>query len=132
MKNTSQNRTLPIRPIVIWAALLFSLSSFSLLHGQESRANLEGHVTDQQGAIVPGADADLIVVDLKRRAKITKDLLHTVTPWSVYEGWDVSGWPVMTLVRGHIVMEWPEGEPRATVTDASVGQYLRRHLQSGV
>jgi dihydropyrimidinase len=62
----------------------------------------------RKGAIVPGADADLIVVDLKRRATITKELLHTVTPWSIYEGWEVTGWPVMTLVRGHIVMEWPE------------------------
>jgi len=86
----------------------------------------------KKGAIVPGADADLIVVDLKRRAKITKDLLHTATPWSVYEGWDVTGWPVMTLVRGAIVMEWPEGEPRAKVTDASVGQYLRRQLKGNV
>jgi dihydropyrimidinase/dihydroorotase len=82
----------------------------------------------KKGAILPGADADLVVVDLKRRAKITKELLHTVTPWSVYEGWDVTGWPVMTLVRGNIVMEWPEGAPRATVTEASVGQYVRRQL----
>ncbi|HSF48998.1 MAG TPA: amidohydrolase family protein, partial [Burkholderiales bacterium] len=82
----------------------------------------------KKGAIVPGADADLVVIDLKRRAKITKELLQTVTPWSIYEGWDVMGWPVMTLVRGNIVMEWPDGAPRATVTNASVGQYLRREL----
>jgi hypothetical protein len=69
---------------------------------------------------------------LKRRAKITKDLLHTVTPWSVYEGWDVTGWPVLTLVRGNIVMEWPEGEPRAKVTAASVGRYLRRQLNRSI
>ena len=80
----------------------------------------------KKGAILPGADADLIVVDLKRRAKITKELLHTITPWSIYEGWEVTGWPVMTLVRGNVVMEWPENEPRAKVTDASVGQYVRR------
>ena len=82
----------------------------------------------KKGAIVPGADADLIVVDLKRRATVTKQLLQTITPWSVYEGREVTGWPVMTLVRGNIVMEWPEGEPRAKVTQASVGQYLRREL----
>jgi dihydroorotase-like cyclic amidohydrolase len=82
----------------------------------------------KKGVILPGADADLVVVDLKRRAKITKELLHTVTPWSVYEGWDVTGWPVMTLVRGNIVMEWPEDAPRAMVTEASTGQYLRRSL----
>jgi len=80
----------------------------------------------RKGVIVPGADADLIVVDLKRRATITKQLLHTITPWSIYEGWDVTGWPVMTLVRGNVVMEWPENEPRAKVTEASVGQYLKR------
>jgi dihydropyrimidinase len=82
----------------------------------------------RKGAIVPGADADLIVVDLKRRATITKQLLHTITPWSIYEGWDVTGWPVMTLVRGNVVMEWPEGEARAKVTEASVGQYIKRAL----
>ncbi|MGH7793790.1 MAG: dihydroorotase [Candidatus Binatia bacterium] len=84
----------------------------------------------KKGAIIPGADADLIIVDLKRRKKITKELLHTITPWSVYEGWDVTGWPVMTLVRGNIVMEWPEDAPRAKVTDASPGEYLRRQLAS--
>ena len=82
----------------------------------------------KKGAITVGADADLVVVDLKRRVKITRNMLHTVTPWSIYEGWDVTGWPVMTLVRGNIVMEWLEGEPRARVSDASVGQYLRRQL----
>lgn len=82
----------------------------------------------KKGAILPGADADLIVVDLKRRATITRELLHTITPWSVYEGWDVTGWPVMTLVRGQVVMEWPENTPRAQVTKASPGQYLRRQV----
>jgi dihydropyrimidinase len=51
-----------------------------------------------------------------------------VTPWSIYEGWDVTGWPVMTIVRGNIVMEWPDNTPRAKVTDASPGQYLRRMI----
>jgi dihydropyrimidinase/dihydroorotase len=80
----------------------------------------------QKGVILPGADADLVVVDLKRRATVTKALLHTVTPWSVYEGWEVTGWPVMTIVRGQIVMEWPAGAPRAAVTRDSPGQYVRR------
>ena len=82
----------------------------------------------KKGVIIPGADADLIVVDLKRRATVTKQLLHTVTPWSIYEGWDVTGWPVMTLVRGNVVMEWPDGAPRANVTDAAPGRYVTRQL----
>ena len=84
----------------------------------------------KKGVILPGADADLIVVDLKRRAKITQDLLHTVTAWSVYEGREVTGWPVMTVVRGNIVMEWPQDDARAKVTNSSPGQYLRRQIGS--
>jgi len=82
----------------------------------------------KKGAILPGADGDFVVVDLKRRVKITREILHTITPWSIYEGRDVTGWPVMTIVRGNIVMQWPDDEPRAWVTDAAIGQYQRRQL----
>src|SRR5205807_6565991 len=54
----------------------------------------------KKGAILPGADADLVVIDLMRRAKMTKELLNTITPGWVYEGGEDTGWPVITLVRG--------------------------------
>jgi dihydropyrimidinase/dihydroorotase len=82
----------------------------------------------KKGAIVPGADADLVVVDLERKVKITREILHTVTPWTIYDGWEATGWPVMTLVHGHIVMEWPRGESRARISAAAPGQYQRRKL----
>lgn len=82
----------------------------------------------KKGAIVPGADADLVVVDLQRKVKITREILHTVTPWTIYDGWEATGWPVITLVRGHIVAHWPEGEPRARISDTSPGEYQRRNL----
>ena len=82
----------------------------------------------KKGAIVPGADADIVVVDLERKVKITRDILHTVTPWTIYDGWEATGWPVMTMVRGNIVMEWPAGEPRARINDGSPGEYQRRQL----
>jgi hypothetical protein len=40
----------------------------------------------------------------------------------------VTGWPIMTLVRGNIVMEWPDDAGRAKVTDAFQGQYVRRQF----
>src|SRR5215475_12251896 len=49
-----------IRPGVIWVALLLTTLSFNPLQAQESRAILEGRVTDQQGAIVPGATVAVI------------------------------------------------------------------------
>jgi len=82
----------------------------------------------QKGAIAVGSDADLVVVDLQRRARMTRDMLHTVTPWTIFEGREVTGWPVMTVLRGQVVMEWPEGEPRSRVVGSPSGQYLKRRL----
>jgi hypothetical protein len=67
-------------------------------------------------------------VDLERKVKITRDILHTVTPWTIYDGWEATSWPVMTMVRGHIVMEYPEGGPRARISDGWPGEYQRRRL----
>jgi dihydropyrimidinase len=83
----------------------------------------------RKGAIQVGADADLVIADLDREATITKDMLHTVTPWSVYEGRHVKGWPVLTLLRGEVVMEWPDDAPRAQVVGPPRGRYLRRTLE---
>ena len=82
----------------------------------------------RKGAIAVDSDADMVVVDLKRRARMTRDMLHTATPWTIYEGREVTGWPVMTVLRGQVVMEWPEGVPRARVIGPPTGQYLRRRL----
>ena len=85
----------------------------------------------RKGAIQVGADADLVVADLDREVTITKDILHTVTPWSVYEGRRVKGWPVLTLLRGEVVMEWPDDAPRAQIVGSPRGRYLRRTLHTG-
>lgn len=61
-----------------------------------------------KGRIVVGYDADFTVVDLKRRATITRDWIASKSQWSPYEGVEVTGWPVGTFVRGRKVM-W-EGE----------------------
>lgn len=61
-----------------------------------------------KGRIVVGYDADFTVVDLKRRATITRDWIASKSQWSPYEGVEVTGWPVGTFVRGRKAM-W-EGE----------------------
>src|ERR671933_1967620 len=69
----------------------------------------------RKGAIQVGSDADLVVADLAREATITNDILYTAKPWTVYEGRLVRGWPVMTLLRGEVVMEWPEDAPKPQI-----------------
>src|SRR5262249_28015143 len=61
-----------------------------------------------KGRIVVGYDGDLTVVDLKRRQTITNAWIASRAGWTPYDGAEVTGWPVGTLVRGARVM-W-EGE----------------------
>jgi dihydroorotase len=59
----------------------------------------------RKGAIVPGADADLAIVDLGREWTIADAALQSrsrITPWN---GRRVQGLPIHTLVRGRFVMK---------------------------
>ena len=58
----------------------------------------------RKGAIQDGADADLVLVDLTRRETLAADRLHSRGKVSAFEGQEVVGWPVATLVRGRVVM----------------------------
>jgi dihydroorotase len=64
----------------------------------------------RKGRIAAGYDADLTVVDLKRRQTITNAWIASRAGWTPYDGVTVTGWPVGTFVRGKAVM-W-EGELR--------------------
>ena len=57
-----------------------------------------------KGRIAVGYDADLTVVDLKRRATITDGWIASRAGWTPYNGVGVTGWPVGTFVRGHKAM----------------------------
>ncbi|HEY1941958.1 MAG TPA: dihydroorotase [Roseiarcus sp.] len=61
-----------------------------------------------KGRIAAGYDADFTIVDLKRRETIRDSWIASRCGWTPYDGRDVTGWPVGTLVRGRRVM-W-EGE----------------------
>ena len=54
----------------------------------------------RKGVIQPGADADLAIWDLDVKRMITMDDLHHDGDYSPWEGWKVSAWPVMTVLRG--------------------------------
>jgi len=57
-----------------------------------------------KGRIAAGYDADLTVVDLKRRETISDAWIASRAGWTPYNGQTVTGWPVGTLVRGKRVM----------------------------
>lgn len=72
-----------------------------------------------KGRIAVGYDADLTIVDLKRTQTISNDWVASRAGWTPYDGVEVTGWPVGTIVRGHRVM-W-----QGKLLTPSVGQPMR-------
>lgn len=75
----------------------------------------------RKGVIREGSDADLVLIDLSRKVRITAEKLHYKVGWTPYEGTIVKGVPVMTISRGVVVAE--DGE---AVGDPGHGQFLAR------
>ena len=66
-----------------------------------------------KGRIAVGYDADLTIVDLARTQTITKAWIQSRSQWTPYDGVEVKGWPVGTIVRGRRVMWDGEIEAKA-------------------
>src|SRR6185437_3238070 len=58
----------------------------------------------RKGRIAAGYDADLTIVDLKRRETIANEWVASKAGWTPYDGVEVAGWPVGTIVNGRTVM----------------------------
>lgn len=80
-------------------------------------------LSDRKGAIAPGMDADLVVVDMDRTETLGAERLLSRGKVSVYEGREVTGVPVMTFVRGELV-----AEDGAIVDDTPRGRMVRPHM----
>jgi dihydroorotase len=72
-----------------------------------------------KGRLAAGYDADFTVVDLKRQRMIRNDWLATPAGWTPFDGTVCTGWPIMTIIRGHVAMREdavlgaPAGKPVA-------------------
>jgi dihydropyrimidinase len=59
----------------------------------------------KKGVIRAGADADLVLWAPDRRGVVAAEADLSKSDYSVYEGWTVTGWPVLTIRRGEVVFE---------------------------
>lgn len=59
----------------------------------------------QKGTIAVGSDADLALWDPDKRVRVTSDLLHDATGYTPYLGRELTGWPVVVLSRGEVIIE---------------------------
>lgn len=76
----------------------------------------------RKGAIAVGSDADIVIFDPTVKRKLRAEEMHEAD-YSPWEGYELAGWPAVTLVRGKVVVENGSfhGDPRR-------GEYIRRKL----
>jgi dihydroorotase len=106
-----------------------TLVPIMLTHVAEGRLTLERFVDlsshgpqrifglAEKGRIAKGYHADLTIVDLAARRTIRHDDMATRSAWTPFDGMEAKGWPIVTIVRGQVVMREDEivtphaGEP---------------------
>ncbi|WP_419899788.1 dihydroorotase [Roseomonas sp. USHLN139] len=66
-----------------------------------------------KGRLAAGYDADFTVVDMKKSRVIEESWIASPCGWTPFAGQRVTGWPMMTIIRGQIAMRDDEvqGEP---------------------
>jgi dihydropyrimidinase len=57
----------------------------------------------RKGTIAVGSDADLVVFDPNLTLTIENKMLKSNSDYSAFEGWQVTGWPEITIRRGEVV-----------------------------
>ena len=77
----------------------------------------------RKGAVEVGADADINVVDMGLKKTVTTELLNAGADWTVWDGIEMTGWPVLTMVRGTTVAK--EGK---VVARPGTGRYVPAHV----
>jgi dihydropyrimidinase len=67
----------------------------------------------KKGVLGVGSDADIIIVDLNKKRTVKAEDMPSISDYSLYEGWEITGWPVRTIVRGTTVFKDDKivGEP---------------------
>lgn len=75
----------------------------------------------QKGTIAVGSDADIVIWDPEETRVVRDEDMFSATGFSIYSGWEVTGWPITTIRRGEIVYD--NGEILGT---AGTGRLLER------
>src|SRR5262249_31307572 len=73
-------------------------------------------------------DADLVVVDPDRKVIVTNEMVHSSAGWTLWEGREMKGWPVMTVLRDKTIAEGPDGGKRPEIVSKPFGRYQPRSL----
>ena len=75
----------------------------------------------RKGTLAPGADADIAVWDPDLKVRYGVAVAQHRTDYNLYEGWDLTGFPVQVYLRGHLIVR--EGE---WLGRRGMGRFLKR------
>ncbi|MEJ5224169.1 MAG: dihydropyrimidinase, partial [Anaerolineales bacterium] len=75
----------------------------------------------RKGALLPGADADLVIWDPDRRVRYGVAHSHHRTDYNLYEDWELVGMPEKVFLRGALIVDGDRWLGRA-----GAGQFLKR------
>jgi dihydroorotase len=70
-----------------------------------STAVAKAYRISNKGAIAPGYDADLVLVDLENYHPVLREEVLSKCGWSPFEGWSLTGWAQVTIVGGQVVYD---------------------------
>jgi dihydropyrimidinase len=85
------------------------------------------NIYPRKGAILVGADADIVVWDPKRTKTISAKTQQSAIDYNVFEGKEVTGLPRYTLTRGVVAIE-----EDAVKTREGHGEFVRREPMTAV
>jgi len=76
-----------------------------------------------KGSLMPGKDADIVVLDTHQSWTLTQDMLYSKCGWSLYCGDRMLAKPVATYLRGELVQQNGQiiGKPRGQQIKRSTG-----------
>jgi dihydroorotase len=76
-----------------------------------------------KGRLCAGYDADFTIVDMKRTRTIENSWIASPCGWTPFDGQSVTGWPVMTIIRGQVAMREDEvlGSPQGRPVQFETG-----------
>ncbi|NLI77385.1 MAG: dihydropyrimidinase [Candidatus Riflebacteria bacterium] len=92
-------------PLALWGSGAGELPSDTAIRALTANpARLFG-LWPRKGSLQPGADADLVLYDPKKYGELAAATLHMGSDYSPYEGRRGTGWPVLTVSRGEILVQ---------------------------
>ena len=77
----------------------------------------------QKGCLLPGSDADLMMIDPNASSEIRIHALHGVADYTLYEGWKLNGDITTVLSRGDIVYQ-----QHVFTGTPGRGRFISRHV----